>query len=236
MSSSPLIEVVFEVRFKPKNNFATELLIAINQLFGNHISIIHADGLQFPAEIKAQQPDIYYIPSYKINYPLFSLWVSDGSIVVMKNPLDAEYEGWDKFKSIPQQILYILKLKDKISDIHRFSLKYTNLIPTELALKDLNISLQIGNKDLDESAKLTLKTEVKEGNFISMTDISSHVVLENISDITGELRRISGTLFIIDVINNSGICNLENVDAEFIEGLEILHNKAKQIYATIYQK
>ncbi|MDC4627426.1 TIGR04255 family protein, partial [Acinetobacter baumannii] len=60
MSSSPLIEVVFEVRFKPKNNFATELLIAINQLFGNHISVIHADGLQFPAEIKAQQPDLYY--------------------------------------------------------------------------------------------------------------------------------------------------------------------------------
>ncbi|MDX6038048.1 TIGR04255 family protein, partial [Acinetobacter baumannii] len=99
-----------------------------------------------------------------------------------------------------------------------------------------NISLQIGNKDLDESAKLTLKTEVKEGNFISITDISSHVELENTSDITGELRRISGTLFIIDVINNSGICKLDNVDAEFIEGLEILHNKAKQIYSTIYQK
>ena len=81
-----------------------------------------------------------------------------------------------------------------------------------------------------------MKTEVKEGDFISLTDISSHVELENISEITGELRRLAGTLFIIDVINNRGISNLENVDAEFLEGLEILHNKAKQTYSTIYQK
>jgi uncharacterized protein (TIGR04255 family) len=235
MSSSPLIEVVFEVRFKPRNNFATELLIAINQVFGDHLSIIHADGLQFPAELKAQQQEFYYVPSYKINYPLFSLLISDGSLVVLKNTLDSQYE-WCDFKKIPLQILDILKSKDKISEIHRFSLKYTNLIQTELALKDLNVSLRIGDKELEESAKLTLKTEVKEGDFISLTDISSHVELENISEITGVLRRLAGTLFIIDVINNRGISNLENVDAEFLEGLEILHNKAKQTYSTIYQK
>lgn len=235
MSSSPLIEVVFEVRFKPRNNFATELLIAINQVFGDHLSIIHADGLQFPAELKAQQQEFYYVPSYKINYPLFSLLISDGSLVVLKNTFDSQYE-WCDFKKIPLQILDILKSKDKISEIHRFSLKYTNLIQAELALKDLNVSLRIGDKELEESAKLTLKTEVKEGDFISLTDISSHVELENISEITGELRRLAGTLFIIDVINNRGISNLENVDAEFLEGLEILHNKAKQTYSTIYQK
>ena len=75
MSSSPLIEVVFEVRFNPKSNFATELLIAINQNFGQALQIIHADGLHFPAEIKAQQQEFYYIPSYRVNYSSFSLLI-----------------------------------------------------------------------------------------------------------------------------------------------------------------
>ena len=236
MSSSPLIEVVFEVRFKPKNNFATELLIAINQTFGNQLSIIHADGLQFPADIKAQQNDFYYIPSYKINYALFSLLISDGSLVVVKNTLDATYEGWDSFKRIPLQILGILKSKDRISDIHRFSLKYTNLIQTKSALKDLNLSLKIDNEDLQENAKLTLRTEIRDNGFVSLTDISSDVELENISDVSGEVRRLSGALFIIDVINNNGIYDFQNADAEFSEGLEVLHNKANQIYSKIYKE
>lgn len=187
MSSSPLIEVVFEVRFVPKNNFATELLIAINQVFGDHLSIIHADGLQFPAELKAQQQEFYYVPSYRVNYSLFSLWISDGALIVLMNPLDSQYKGWCDFKNSVTNYRNF-KRKDKVNEIQRFSLKYTNLIPTELALKDLNISLKIGNKDLNESEKLSLKTEVKEGDFISITDISSHVELENRSDITGETR------------------------------------------------
>lgn len=236
MSSSPLIEVVFEVRFTPKSNFATELLIAINQNFGNPLEIIHADGLHFPSEIKAQQQEFYYIPSYRINYSLFSLLISDGSLVVLKNSLDAQYEGWDKFRNTPLQILEILKEKGKVNEIHRFSLKYTNLIQTDSILDDLNVAIKIGDENLPEKAKVTLKTEFKDGDIISLMDISSHVELENKSDITGEIRRLSGTLLIIDVIKNSGIRDLENVNTEFLDGLEILHEKAKQTYSKIYQK
>lgn len=236
MSSSPLIEVVFEVRFNPKSNFATELLIAINQNFGQPLEIIHADGLHFPAEIKAQQQEFYYIPSYRVNYPLFSLLISDGSLVVLKNSLDAQYDGWDVFKNIPLQIVEILQTKGKISEIHRFSLKYTNLIRTDSVLDDLNISIKIDDENLNDQAKVTLKTESRDKDIISLMDISSHVELENKSDITGEIRRLSGTLLIIDVIKNSGISNLENVKSEFLDGLEILHDKAKQAYSKIYQK
>jgi len=236
MSSNPLVEVVFEVRFLPKSNFSTELLIAANQIFKDHQEIIQAEGLKFPDDLKEHQPDIFYIPSYKINYPSFSLLISDGSLVVLKNALDGEYEGWDTFKNIPVKILDILKLKDKIADIHRFSIKYTNVIQDNYSLKDLNISLKIGEEDLDESAKLTLKTEVKDGDFISLTDIASHVELQNIHEINGKTRILSGTLFVIDVINNTGINDLDNVDVEFLESLETLHDKANQIYTKIYNK
>lgn len=236
MSSNPLVEVVFEVRFTPKGNFATELLIAINQVFKDHLSIIHTEGLQIPAEVKLQQHDFYYVPSYKINYPKFSLLVSDGSLVLLKNALDDQYEGWNEFRNIPVQILDILNTKNQLNNIHRYSLKYTNLIRDNLSIDDLNFSLKIGDKLLQKDAKLAFKTEVKEDNFIIMTDIASHVDLQNTSDVNGKVRRLSGTLFIIDIINNTGIQHLEKAKEEFTEVLEVIHSKVDQIYRTIYKK
>lgn len=89
---------------------------------------------------------------------------------------------------------------------------------------------------MQENAKLTLRTEIRDNGFVSLTDISSDVELENISDVSGEVRRLSGALFIIDVINNNGIYDFQNADAEFSEGLEVLHNKANQIYSKIYKE
>ncbi|CAG68939.1 hypothetical protein ACIAD2134 [Acinetobacter baylyi ADP1] len=233
---NPLIEAIFEVRFLPKLNFATELLIAINQVFSDHLSIIHADGLQIPNDLKLQQNDFYYTPSYKINYSSFSLLVADGSIVILKNALDGQYEGWNIFKELPLQILNILKSKNPLDQIQRYSLKYTNLIRNDLSLNDLNFTLKIGETALQDDAKLALKTELHEDNFIIMTDIASHVELRNISDVTGKITDLNGTLLIIDVINNSGIQNPNDAEHEFIRVLDIIHDKVDSIYRTIYNK
>ena len=237
MLASPLVEVVFEVRFNPKNNFSTELLIQVNQVFENQLNITQADGLKFPADLKSKQQDLYYVPSYRVDYPSFSLLISDGSLIVLKDAVNTNYSGWCNFKSIPTKILGILKAKNKISEIHRFSLKYTNLIASDDSFRNLDFSLKIGDDELDESTKLTLKTEVKDGDIVTLTDIESHVELQNSNHTEGvEPQIISGTLFIIDVINNTGIKSLENVDTEFLEVLEILHLKASQTYTKIYNK
>lgn len=236
MSSIPLVEVVFEVRFKPKNNFATELLIEVNNTFENHSSITHTDGLQIPAEIKKNQPELYYVPSYKINYPSFSIFISDGSLVVLKNTLDSQYDGWDEFRPTPWSFIDILKKKNKILDILRISLKYTNLIPKESALDDLRLSIHLGDINLNKNTKITLQTEAKEDDYICLTDIASHVNLENFSDLEGKIRRLNGTLLVIDVIHKSGIKSLESSDREFKEIMEILHIKANQSYTAIYKQ
>jgi len=236
MSSIPLVEVVFEVRFKPSINFATELLIAVNNTFENQSSIFNADGLQIPPEIKKSQPELYYVPSYRINYPSFSLLISDGGLVVLKNTLDSQYDGWEDFKVFPLKFIEILKKKNKILDILRISLKYTNLIPKESALDDLRLSIQLGDSRPDGNTKITLQTEDKEEDFTCLTEISSHVNLENFNDSESKIRRLYGTLFVIDVIHNSGIKSLENSDIEFKEIMENLHIKANQSYTAIYKQ
>lgn len=233
MSSSPLVEVVFEIRFKPQNNFATELLIAINQEIKKHLDIIQADGLQFPIEIKNQQPEFFYVPSYKVNFAEFSILISDGSLVVLKNTLDSEYEGWLAFRNIPKQILGILKSKNKIADIQRYSLKYTNLIQNYQNFDNLNLSLSIGSTQLDSNKKFTLKTEETDGNFIILNEISSHVEMQVLNDFTKERKMYSGILIVIDIINNQGIKNISEVDSEFCTNLEILHDVAYKKYKSI---
>ena len=233
MSSSPLVEVVFEIRFKPQNNFATELLIAVNQEITNHQDIIQADGLQFPVDFKNQQPEFYYVPSYKVNFPEFSLLISDGSFVVLKNTVDNSYEGWSSFRNIPRQILEILKKKNKVSDIQRYSLKYTNLIQNYQSFKDLNLSLSIGSSQLDSNKKFSVKIEEVEDNIIILNEISSHVNMELLNDLTKERRIFSGILIVIDIINNQGINNIDEVDNEFARNLEILHEIANKKYISI---
>jgi uncharacterized protein (TIGR04255 family) len=233
MSSSPLVEVVFEIRFKPQSNFATELLIAINQEITNHQDIIQADGLQFPPEFKIKQPEFYYIPSYRVNFPEYSLLISDGSLVVLKNTVDSVYSGWSSFKDIPKQILEILKKKNKVSDIERYSLKYTNLIQNHQSFNDLNLSLSIGSSQLDSYKKFTVKTEEIEGSVVILNEVSSHVNMDVINDLTKERRTFSGILIVIDIINNQGINNIDEVDNEFAQSLERLHDIAYKKYTSI---
>lgn len=236
MSSIPLVEVVFEVRFKPQSNFATELLIAINQQFNNHVNIIQTDGLQFPAELKKQQHEFYYVPSYRVNFSNFSLLISDGSFVVLKNTFDVEYEGWDIFKNIPKQILNILKFKNKIADIERYSIKYTNLIQDHLNFKNLNLALSIGSTKLDGQTKFSLKTEEQEDEVIIINEVSSHVEMEIFNDITKNKKKLFGVLLVIDIINNRGVKNISEVDKEFVETLEKLHDIATKKYTNIYNQ
>ncbi|MEX3012832.1 hypothetical protein AB3538_14970 [Acinetobacter baumannii] len=87
------------------------LAYCCKSIFTNHLNIVQADGLQFPVDLKSQQPDLYYVPSYKVNFPDFSLLISDGSFVVLKHTIDVPYDGWINFRNIPNRILQILKVK-----------------------------------------------------------------------------------------------------------------------------
>lgn len=236
MSSSPLVEVVFEIRFKPQSNFATDLLIAVNQFFTNHLNIVQADGLQFPVDLKSQQPDLYYVPSYKVNFPDFSLLISDGSFVVLKHTIDVPYDGWINFRNIPNRILQILKSKNKIGDIQRYSIKYTNLIQNPESFNNLNLSISVGSVKLEKSKKFSLRTEENQGDFVILNDVSSHVDMEVTNDMHNVKRTYSGILLVIDVINTKGIKNINEVDKEFTETLEQLHEIALQKYSNIFNE
>jgi len=238
MLSNPLIELVFEIRFTPKEDFATELLIAVNKVFDAYTSIIHEEGLQFPQDLKAQQKEFYYVPSYRIIYPEFFLLISDGSLIILKNTAIEKYKGWETFKDLPLKVLEILKETHKVHEVERFSLKYTNLISKDQTLDKLNLSIKIGNSELKDNGKFSLKTEDRSNHIVVLTDISSSVEIQNVREFNDKPIKLSGTLLIIDVINNIGLkeTDIKNIDEEFLSSLEYLHHQANQRYSEIFKQ
>ena len=60
--------------------------------------------------------------------------------------------------------------------------------------------------------------------------------MEVTNDMHNVKRTYSGILLVIDVINTKGIKNINEVDKEFTETLEQLHELALQKYSNIFNE
>lgn len=230
MSCIPLLEVAFEVRFQPRNNLATELLLETNKEFPNSLKVKNSDGLKFPEEIKVHENELYYVPSYKVVYEDFTLLISDGSLVIQKNYITGQYKGWDYFKPTVLNLIRVLENKDKSSEIEKISLKYTNLFSGEYLSNDLlafNISLGEKKFSLEDNFELT--TRSIDEPYITILRASSKMGVINSCDVNGIETRLDGFLFVIDLTTNRS--SFEKNDIE--KDLEELHRRVSEEFQNI---
>ena len=231
MSRTPLIEVAFEIRFKPRNNLATELLLETNSEFPNAVKVSNSEGSKIPEEIKARQPELYYMPSYRVVHKDFSLLISDGSLVILKNFLTGQYQGWEYFKPIVLKLVNILEAKNKSSEVQRYSLKYTNLFDEEsLYESKLKFDISLGKQKFNLNDNFELKTESRDKHYVTMLIASSNVGIIYSCDVDGTETRLSGFLLIIDLIANVDSFKVQNIARD----LEELHTRVYQEFKNIY--
>ena len=230
MSRIPLLEVAFEIRFQPENNLATELLLETNNEFPNSVKVATIEGSKIPEEIKVQQNDLYYVPSYKVVYKDFSLLISDGSLVILKNVVAGQYQGWKEFKPLVLKVISILETKNKTSEIQRYSLKYTNLFNEDyLSGNDLNFSVSLGKNKFNLEDNFELRTESTDDIYVTMLRASSQVGVHNVCDVDGKETRLTGFLLIIDLIAN--VTSFDKHEIE--ENLEGLHTRVYKEFKNI---
>lgn len=231
MSRIPLLEVAFEIRFQPENNLATKLLLETNNEFPNSVKVETSEGSKIPEEIKVQQNDLYYVPSYKVVYKDFSLLVSDGSLVILKNYVTGQYQGWKEFKPLVLKVIDILETKNKTSEIQRYSLKYTNLFNEDyLSSDDLSFSVSLGENEFNLEDNFELRTESTDGMYTTMLRASSQVGVRNVCDVDGKETRLTGFLLIIDLIAN--VTSFDRHEIE--ENLEGLHTRVYKEFKNVY--
>lgn len=234
MTYVPLVESVFEVRFNPTANLATQLLLEVLTEFPNKIRVENSEGLKFPEEIKQIQNELYFIPSYKAIYEDFSLYIADGSLIVLKDYIAGQYQGgWEEFKPIILKIISILKKPNNNFFINRYSLKYTNFFEDN-KLEELNllINLSLGEKNISFKDKFEFKNESNEEDYITILNLASNVNLVNFNEITMQQKQLFGFLFVIDVISQVKSFNLEQKD--IAENLDKLHTRIYQEFRKVY--
>jgi uncharacterized protein (TIGR04255 family) len=223
--------VAFEIRFTPKSDLSTKLLLEANKKFSNIIRVANLEGLKIPEEVKNHQPDLNFIPSYKVISENFSLLISNGSLVVLANCLTEQYQGWDKFKLIIKEITDILNENKALEGINRFSLKYTNLFEEDYLNKiKLSFDIRLGNKNITSKENFNLKSEIEEDNILISTSILSKIGLENTCDITGNKTNKVGLLLVIDIIKGFEVYKEFDVAPE----IEKLHTKVSKQFLDIY--
>lgn len=231
MSYTPLIEVAFEIRFQPRSSLATELLLKTIETFEKPIRVKNSDGYTIPEETKAEQPELYYVPSYRMVYQDFSILISDGSLVVVKNYLTGQYHGWESFKPEVLELISILENKNKISDVQRYSLKYTNLFNEDFLSSDtLNIDISLGKNKFDFENTFELKTQSINEQYITMLIASSQVAVTNTCDVDGTKINMKGFLLMIDLIVNVKAFEIESIEKD----LEDLHAHVYKEFINIY--
>lgn len=230
MSCIPLLEVAFEIRFQPRNNLATELLLETNKQFPNSLTVKNSEGLKFPEEIKAHENELYYVPSYKVVYEDFTLLISDGSLAIQKNYVTGQYKGWNYFKPTVLNLIRVLENRDASSAIERISLKYTNLFSGEYLSNDLlafNISL--GEKKFNVEDNFELRTQSVDEPYITMLRASSKMGVINICDVNGTETHLNGFLFVIDLITNRSSFEKNDIETD----LEELHKRVSEEFQNI---
>jgi len=250
--NSPLLEVVFEVRFKPEHSFASKALgpFLQNALTSQTLEappFEPMDGLHIPKEIKEQDINLYCIPSYKVIMGDYSIAISDGSIAISQNRTYLPYQGWKTFhKYIANTMETISKLVE-LSTIERCSLKYSDFIEKKDDIKPLSFlqfQANLGETDLSK-VQFDLHIDEKVTDDINIvTRLCPSVTIQVNENLfipkhhqNEEKLKLSGMLFSTDCIcffDRSCLNNTNDIKNLFFSRLEELHEISRQKFVSSF--
>jgi uncharacterized protein (TIGR04255 family) len=201
LENEPLIDAVFEVRFRGAPPLADILPGALFGVLKPMSGIQRLPAADIPFPLRTQDPALKFAPLLRLEVEQFLVSVGDSSIVLScKLP----YPKWPQFKEFIKTVSNeILKINVK-PNIDRYALKYVNLIQNrqinqqldkirtkitlgDVEVKDEQVSLQVHHKEgkiLHIMSVMTGAQGVLPDNtsvFGAVVDIDSIVIVESMS-------------------------------------------------------
>lgn len=217
LGKEPLIEVLWEVRFKSEKAPAFELLFGAvyKALSGKYPEVVRLATADIPTPVREFEVGLRYAPRIRLEGGGYAIQIGERSVSLScRRP----YSGWASFSQEVQILINVLSGAGLIDHMERFSLKYIDLIdlghPPDLSC--LNIELELGGLNLD-ARPVQLRSEIKERDLVHIVHIFSpaQVVLP-------DSQRLAGVLLDIDTI-----LNIENGGAAW----EIINNRLDDVHS-----
>lgn len=224
LNKEPLIDALFEMRFNSAPSASSILPgLLFSKLEGERI-IEDLPIAQIPKALRDADSNLRFAPLVRLNLEGFSINIGDRSLAIgCKMP----YPGWSVFKPIILNTVKLLKDTGLVQEVHRFSMKYIDLIPahgTAMQVSAINSSVVLGKHTLTQEV-FSLRIEIPKEEILHAVQITSSATA-----ILPDGSKREGLIVDID-----SIWNLSNPDfSQWLEQLpdqlELIHTANKAMF------
>lgn len=197
LGKEPLIECVWEIRFSSNVQSVGSVLpgLIFSAFDKEFKDITPLSAANLPAELRKKDPNLRYVATVRLEGKPYAIQVGEHVVsLVCQQP----YTGWAEFGNKIRHLIKVLQNTQLLTTPERFSLKYVDLLPSDIAgtVSSLETVIRIANRDITTTAHpVLLRAEEKHDEFINITQIASGVTAKTQ---TGE--KISGILVDNDTI------------------------------------
>jgi uncharacterized protein (TIGR04255 family) len=224
LGKEPLLEAVFEMRFKARIPVSSVLPGLIFAQPGGERKIERLPVSEIPEQYRVNDPNLRYAPLIKIHWDNFLILIGDLSLILACKP---PYPGWRAgFRPAIMRLAELVGTAEMIDAVERFSLKYTNII-TDVgdAPSVVKFALKVGSHDI-ESSLFQIRAEIVNANLITIVQLAAEGTA-SLPD--GSSRR--GVALDIDTIAMypEGVA-FKIFLANLSDGLEAIHSELKATF------
>lgn len=215
ISPCPIIEAIFEIRFK--TSFPPDAVFGLvyHKLRNDFKNVENLPILQLPENLRLIDPNLKYKPYYKISNEKYIVQIGPDVLSVVSTK---EYVGWENFS---KEILSVLNRIDEleiINSIDRIALRYMNFFENNV-FDNIEMEIKINSNNI-KYENTVFRTEIADSEFKSTLQIANNVNIMN--------RK--GSLIDIDTFKDT---QLENFLKEKKEIINLIHNSEKKLFFSL---
>ena len=229
LAAPPLLEAIYEIRFKSDTRFAGEVLpgLMFTKLGSRFGRVERLPFASIPQQAREANPDFQFMPSHRLVGDRTSIAMGDRVLTLNKS----SYSGWADFSSLAAEVLEAAKDVAILDRVERFSFKCVNVLnvpPRTLdgdsLLHGLEVDLRIDDLTITNRG-LQIRAQIEKDGFINLLEIIPDAVVRSA---TGERE---GALLSIDTIGGVE----ESVDFWSVaaDRLDAAHSTLKTIFFSL---
>ncbi len=223
MERDTIVEAIFELRFKPRQDDVGDLLpgLLYPALKAAYPELVRLPLAELPKQVRKSQPNLSYTPIHQMK--------GDGQIVsigdqVVTVSVQKPYPGWGRFKSNINQVLTAVRDSGVAEEVGRVSMRYANIVAAGQDAKDLSpYKVQFKLSSIETTG---IGTHLRsEANINGCTAVMQIATGANSQLPDGKVAH--GVLIDVDILMSAGVQNFWTDTDAF---LNTLHDTEKQIF------
>jgi len=226
----PLIEALWELRFKPRHDAAAAVLIGrLLSAFGSSESVPQRlPAADLPLQMRDMSPDLRYAVTLRFWNGRFFISVGERSVVLS---CPRPYVGWKAFKAQIEALAVEVRRSDVVENCERMSLKYIDIVELgdKPALEWLDADIRLGEHRVQGQAT-ALRTELVSEDCIHLVQVG----------LPTEAKAVSGEMAKGVMVDVDSVVTNNHESAKFWDSLptalESVHGSNKKLFFSLLTK